>query len=100
MFKISNNVLKIEIKTPLTESSIPETEKYFIDIENTKDKYSSIELDLSKIKEIDFFGYQHFFISLHKILNKRSITGNNLFLQKKSVVFSNFESRYGLSFLN
>jgi len=100
MFKISDNILKIEIKTPLTESSIPETEKTFIDIENTKKEYSSIEVDLSKVKEIDFFGYQHLFISLNKILNKRNISENNLFLQKRSDAFSKFESKYGLSFLN
>ncbi len=100
--KGEKNKIDILIPSGLIEENISSFKKELSDL-NLEDQLNKsgsnkflIIFDLSKITEIDFFGYQHLYAFYLYLKKKSNVT--NIVINNESEVFMNFIKKLGLSF--
>lgn len=95
MFEQRDGKIIVTFEDKIVEKNLKEVYDELKEFKTKKREFSEIVIDLKKVKEIDFFGFQILFLFYKSILGETRNDSGKISV-KKSEVFLNFEEKMGL----
>ncbi|HPO50100.1 MAG TPA: hypothetical protein PLO89_07215 [Spirochaetota bacterium] len=95
MFEQRDGKILITFEDKIVEKNLKEVYESLKEFKIKNREFSEVVIDLKKVKEIDFFGFQILFLFYKSILGETRNDSGKISI-KKSEVFLNFEEKMGL----
>ncbi len=95
MFEQRDGKILITFEDKIVEKNLKEVYESLKEFKIKNREFSEVVIDLKKVKEVDFFGFQILFLFYKSILGETRNDSGKISI-KKSEVFLNFEEKMGL----